>query len=73
MKTHMQSFYNSLPINQRINFKAWFLNVKCFGVKPGWSLMLNEAYFGPQYYGSSPFPISWDESGCIHFGIPLSV
>lgn len=72
MATYIKTFYNSLPINKRINFKAWFLNVKCFGVNIGWSLMMNETYFGPQYYGYSPFRISWDESDCIHSGIPLN-
>lgn len=57
--------YKSLSIHQRINFRSQWLNWKCYGVFHAFNLMINEVYYGPRYYGSSPFPLGWDDSGCV--------
>ena len=54
------SGYLGLSLNERINFKSWFLNVACYGCNHAWYKLFNEVYYGPTFYGSAPYAIAWD-------------
>ena len=49
--------YLKFNINERINFKSYFLTT--YG---GMKYVLNEAEYNPApYHKSSPFPLAWDK------------
>jgi hypothetical protein len=64
MKKVMLTDWKALSVHERINFRFYYLNWRAYGVKTAFVLTLNEAYYGPCYHGSSPFPCAWSNDGC---------